>query len=70
MPLYTKVGLGPGHIVLHGDPAPPKRGTAPPPIFGPYLLWSNGRPAQQSAAVEHLCKLLQFLLGVLGSTRR
>ena len=30
MPLGTKVGLGPGRIVLHVDPAPPpKRGTAP-----------------------------------------
>ena len=36
-----RVGLGPGHIVLDGDPAPPpQRGTAP--IFGPYLLWRNG----------------------------
>jgi len=30
----------PRHIVLDGDPAPPKRGTAP--IFGPCLLWPNG----------------------------
>ena len=29
MPLATEVGLGPGHIVLDGDPAPPKRDTAP-----------------------------------------
>ena len=30
MPLVTNIGLGPGHIVLHGDPTPPeKRGTAP-----------------------------------------
>jgi len=29
IPLGTEVGLGPGHIELHGDPAPPKRGTAP-----------------------------------------
>ena len=30
MPLGTIVGLGPGRVVLHGDPAPPpKRGTAP-----------------------------------------
>jgi len=38
------VGLGPGHIALHGDPAPLKRGTvAPlPAIFGPCLLWPNG----------------------------
>jgi len=29
MPLGTEVGLGPGDIVLDGDPAPfPKRGTA------------------------------------------
>jgi len=31
MPLDTKVGLGPGRIVLHGDLAPPpNRGTALP----------------------------------------
>ena len=43
MPLGRAVDLGPGHIVLDGDPAPsPKGGTAPPPIFGPCLLWPNG----------------------------
>jgi len=41
MKLGMEVRLGPGHIALHGDPAPlPKE--AQPPIFGPYLLWSNG----------------------------
>jgi len=44
MPLRTQVGLGPGHIVLDGDPAPPR--GAQPPIFGPCLLWPNGRPFQ------------------------
>jgi len=29
MPLGTEVGLGPGDIALDGDPAPPKRSTAP-----------------------------------------
>jgi len=29
MPLGRKVGVGPGDIVLDGDPVPPKRGTAP-----------------------------------------
>jgi len=30
MKLGMQVGLGPGHIVLDGDPAaPPPRGTAP-----------------------------------------
>jgi len=45
MALGIEVGLCPGHIVLDGDPAPlPKKaGGAPPsPIFGPFLLWSNG----------------------------
>jgi len=28
-PLGTEAGLGPGNIVLDGDPAPPKRGTVP-----------------------------------------
>jgi len=27
MPLGTEVGIGPGHIILDGDPAPQKRGT-------------------------------------------
>jgi len=29
MPLGTEIGLGPGDIVLRGDPVPPKQGTAP-----------------------------------------
>jgi len=37
MALGTEVGLGPGHIVLDGDP---KRGQSPR-IFGPFLLWPN-----------------------------
>ena len=47
MPLGAKVGLGPGHIVLHGDPALPlPKGAESHPIFGPCLLWPNGRPSQ------------------------
>jgi len=44
MALGMEMGLGPGHIVLDGDPAPfPKKGQSPPPpIFGPFLLWPNG----------------------------
>jgi len=45
MTLGMVVGLGPGHIVLDEDPdLRPKRGTVP--IFGPCLLWPNGRPSQ------------------------
>jgi len=42
MPLGVEVGLGPGHIVLDGDPALPLQRYTAPPIFGPYLLWPNG----------------------------
>jgi len=42
MALGMEVGLGPGHIVLDGDPAsPPPKGRSPHTIFGPYLLWPN-----------------------------
>jgi len=47
MPLGTKVILSPGHIVLHGDPAPPsppKKGGAAP----------NFRPAYCGQTVAHL----------------
>jgi len=47
MPLGTEVGLVPGHIVLDGNPALPWGTAAPPPaLFGPCLLWPNGRPSQ------------------------
>ena len=55
MPLSTEVGLGPGRIVLHGDPAPTfQKGHSPPPhLFGPCLraLWSR---SSISATVELL----------------
>jgi len=38
----TQVGLGPGHIVLRVDPAPPPPKGHSPQIFGPYLLRPNG----------------------------
>ena len=43
MKLGMQVGLGPGHIVLDGDPgSSPPKGHNLYPIFGPYLLWPNG----------------------------
>jgi len=34
MPLGIEVGLGPGHIVLDGEPAtPPRKGAKQPPTF-------------------------------------
>jgi len=49
MPLGTEVGLGPGHIVLDGDQValPPRKGHSSPNfLFGPCLLWQNGRPSK------------------------
>jgi len=42
MPLVTEVGLGPGHIVFRGDPAGPKRGTAP--NFRPVSIVAKRSP--------------------------
>ena len=47
-PAGTAVGHGPGDIVLYRDLAPPtEKGSTAPPLFGPCLLWPNGRPSQQ-----------------------
>jgi len=45
MPLGREVGLGPGHIVLDGDPAPlPQRDTVPLFSANGYLLSSFSLP--------------------------
>jgi len=49
MPLGTEVGLGPGDVVLDGDPSPRKGAQQPPPHFSArvYCGWPNGRPSRQ-----------------------
>ena len=42
MALGMEVGLGPGHIVLDEDPAPPPKKGAEAPFIGPFLLRPNG----------------------------
>jgi len=59
MPLGMEVGLGPGNIVLDGDPAPPWKGAQqPPPLFSPCLLWPMGCPSVQLLSS---CCTLQLL---------
>jgi len=42
-PLGMELGLRPGDFVLDGTLLPsPKRGRSPSPIFGPFLLCTNG----------------------------
>jgi len=48
MKLGMDVGLGPGHIVLDGYPAPPLPKGHSSPIFCPCLLWRNGRMHQDT----------------------
>ena len=52
MKLGMQVGLGPGHIVLCGDPAPPPLKGHSPPIFGPYLFRPNGCMDQDVVGME------------------
>jgi len=40
MSLGMEVGLGPGDIVLDGDPAPLKEAKQRP-LFAPCVLWPN-----------------------------
>ena len=50
MPLGTEVRIGPGDIVLDGDPAPhPQKWHSSPPLFGPCLLWPNDWNDQDSS---------------------
>ena len=43
LPLGMEVGRSPGHVVLDGNPAPPRNGPSSPlPTFDPCLLWPNG----------------------------
>jgi len=51
-----EVGLGPGHIVIDGDPAPPERGMAAP-SFRPMSIVAKRSPI--SATAEHLSSIFR-----------
>jgi len=50
-PRLTQCGMGRGHIVLDGDPVPPKGGGAQRPNFGPMSVVAKRSPV--SATAEH-----------------
>jgi len=56
MPLGTEVALGPGDIVLDGNPAPPRKGAQQPPTFRPVSIME--KRSLISATAELL--LLQY----------
>jgi len=46
-PLGTEVDVGPGHTVLDGDPAPPRKGhSIPRPVFSAHAYCGHGGPSQ------------------------
>jgi len=47
MPLGMELGLGPGDILLDGDPVHLMQRGIAAPTFAPCLLWPNGCPSQQ-----------------------
>jgi len=54
-PLGTEVDLGPGHILLDGDPALPAKGAQQPPLFSAHVYCGHGR---QSQLLMSSCNLL------------
>jgi len=53
MKLGLQVGLGPGHIVFDGDPAPPLKGAQQPPTFKIY--GHRQRPSSIKSAAHACC---------------
>jgi len=50
MPFGTELGLGPDHIVLDGDPAPPRKGAQyPPPTFQAMCIVAKRSPISATA---------------------
>ena len=57
MPLSPEIGLGPGHIVLDADRAPPSKGAEQPPTFQAMSIVAKRSPI--SAAVEFMFPVLR-----------
>jgi len=49
MPLGKEVGLGPGHIMLDGDPVGTQPPTAAPPHFRPMPIVAKRSPISATA---------------------
>jgi len=60
MPFGTEVGLGPGDIVLDGDPALPTERAQRPPLFG-HVYYDQ--------TVAHLSNCRDLVKGVYSLTR-
>jgi len=54
MPLGVEIELGPGHIVLNGDPAPPPERVTAAPSFRRMSIVAKRSPISSAATAEHL----------------
>jgi len=71
MPFGTEVDLGPGHIVLDGDPDPLRKGHSSLPLFGPCLLWPRlpiSASAELLSAFVFKITVMFFSVSVIRST--
>jgi len=68
MPLGTEVGLGPGGIVLHGDPAPHgKRHSSPPHFSAHFAVARSPISATAELLFCNACQVcLRFMFAILG----
>jgi len=68
MPLGTEVRLGPGDVVLDGDPALPQKGggRAASPLFGPCLLWPRSSISATAELLLHISQ--QSVVAYIGGT--
>jgi len=64
MKLGMQVGLGPGHTMLDGDPAPPPAKVGRAPNFWPYLLWPNGWMNQDATWYGQTAGCVKMPLGM------
>jgi len=62
MALGMEVGLGPGHIVLDGHPAPLPKNEAKPLIFCPFLLWPTAGCIKMPLGMEVSLRPGDFVL--------
>jgi len=51
MPLGVEIGLGPGHTVLNGNPAPPSKRGHSSPTFRPMSIVAKRSPISATAEV-------------------
>jgi len=52
---YGSIDLSADHIVLDGFPTLRERGTAPPPLLGPCLLWPQSPISSTAELLLYLC---------------